>query len=478
MLERKKYNITLDEAWSRHVAAMADYLRGFIAKSADVRETSLSEKLDISSIYDIPIPEIGRNPKEVADEMVEKIFSHSMKIQHPRFFSFVTSSVSPFSLAGTILTDIYNPNAAGWEMAPGPNIIEEKLISWMGSLAGFGKECGGLFTSGGSLSNLTCMIAARENKLPGRHDLSRGVAFFSDQAHSSVVKGMRLMGLRDNQCVKVPTDENFRMIPEKLEEAVQASIVKGMKPFLVVATFGTTNTGSIDPFTAISAIARKNDMWLHVDGAFGGSLLFSNTYRHLADGLSFADSMSWDTHKWALQTYSCSCAIAKDKNTFLRTFNEHPEYLADIIDADHTDGWDLGIEMSRPARCMKLWYTVQSVGTSLLSDIIEYTIYNSKKAAEAIEQMPSWRLLSEPMCGTVNFRYEPSDVSPLKYDELNKAISEKINDSGYAYVLTTVLKGKRAVRLCMINGRTETEDVLNTIEKLGSIAIELKSAFK
>jgi len=479
MLERKEYNKQLDEARSKQISEISEYLQDYIKLNAKMREQSIysGTKDSLKKIENTDMPRSGRAFKEVGDELVNDILKNGMIIQHPRFMALVGSGVSPYSVAAAVLTDIYNPNIAGWDTAPGSALVEEKMIKWMGSLAGFGPDCGGLFTSGGSHSNLTGIIAARENKLPGRFDLPIGAAFCSDQAHSSIVKGLKLSGLRQDQIYIIESDENFKIRLDLLEEKIQEAKAKGQKPYLMIGCLGSTNTGAIDPLSEMGDLAKKYDMWLHVDGAYGGSILFSDIYRNLAKGLEKADSLSWDTHKWGLQVYACSCAIAKDKQTFIKTFNEHPEYLADVTSAEHNDGWDLGIEMSRPARALKLWTTVQAMGTDLLADVIDYSFYNSEIAYKHFLKYPEWVNISKPSCGSLTFRYEPKGVDPSKYDEINAKISKTICDDGFAYVLTTTLKGKKVIRLIVINGNTETEDVINVVDRLNEIAISLKQQY-
>ena len=479
MLDREEFERQQKKVREEQIGQLADFLAGYIKLNAKVREMPFAAEVseeELKAVKDIPIPRKGRDPKEVANELVEKALSKSLMLQHPRFYSFVTSAVSPYALAGAVLADIYNVNTAGFALAPTVNMIEEKLIQWMGSLAGFGSECGGLFTSGGSLSNLTGCIAARKTKL-SEDEYPIGVAYLSDQAHSSVRKGLGLMGLRKDQIRILPTDDAFKLRTDILEEEIQKDLVDGKKPFLIVGTVGTTNTGSIDPLPEIGRIKEKYGMWLHVDGAFGGSILFSDIYRNLAKGIENADSMSWDTHKWAMQGYSSSCLIAKSKKNLINTFAEHPEYLADIIDSEHTDGWDLGIEMSRPARSVKLWFTVQAMGTDLLSDVIDYSFFNANVAFKELTARPDWEIISKPCCGTITFRYAPKDVPEEKYDELNAAISEEIIARQYAYIVTTVLKGKRVLRLNLINGNTTDKDVIETVTKLDEIARELHPKF-
>lgn len=477
MLNREEYDRELKAARREQIASISSYLNEFIEKFDTIRDNDASAKFDEESlrkIKEIEIPRQGRDHREVADELVNDILGKSLCFQHPRCFSFVCSDVSPYSVEGSILSDLYNINEAGFDMAQGACLIEEKLCKWMCGRAGYPEEtCGGVFTSGGSISNLTGMIAARRNKLT-EEEYSIGVAYLSDQAHSSVKKGLRLMGLRSDQIVILPSDDDFRLPADLLEERVRKDIEDGKKPFLVIGTLATTNTGAIDPFDRIADICEKYDMWFHVDGAYGGSVLVSDIYKNLARGVERSDSLSWDTHKWSMQVYSCSSILVKNKQTLLDTYTEHPEYLADIIHADHNDPWDLSIEMSRPARAIKLWFTIQSIGTDKWADIIDYSFYNSKVAEKRLKELPEWEITSKPSCGCITFRYAPEDVPAEKYDELNAKVSAKINDSGFAYVVTTVLKGKRVLRFCLINGNTTEKDVIDTINYLNQLAVESK----
>lgn len=477
MLDRKQYDLEMDKANKQQIEEITKYLTKYIEMNADMRGQKVSSLDNVKAVEylsDLDIPSKARDFKKVADEVVENVFGCQALLQHPRCLSLVCSSVSPYALMGAILADIYNINTCCYSIAPGATIIEEKLISYMASLIGFDTDkATGIFTSGGSMSNLTAMIAARENKLNHNYDLPIAVAYTSDQAHSSVVKGMKMMGLRPDQIKIIPSDDAFKIDINLLTKEIEKDVSDGKKPFLIVGTCGTTNTGSIDPLQELSDIAVKYDMWLHVDGAYGGSILFSEIYRNLAKGLENADSFSWDTHKWALQPYSSSTIIAKDRNKWITAFNEHPEYLQDVIQSEHLDGWDRGIEMSRPFRAIKLWFTLQSLGTDKLADVIDYAFYNCKVMERELKKNDNWQIMAPPNCGALNFRLAPKSVNAKYYDELAQKVSEKINTDGYAYILTTTLKGNRCLRVCVINGNTTTEDILNTVEYLNGIAEKL-----
>lgn len=475
MFDWLEYDETVKKEYAEQEERLSMFLKRYIEKNSKIRELPIFEEPSretLDRIAATDIPRKGRDPLEVGEELVNDVFEQAMLVQHPRFFSFVASAVSPYSLAGSVLTDIYNLHGGGWSEAPGACMIEEKLIQWMGSCAGYTEDkVGGVFLSGGSMANMTAMAAARDAKLDP-YDFGKGTVYFSEQTHSSNEKGLRIIGFRQDQLVKIPVDDDFKIRTDLLEEAIKKDVAEGKKPFAVIGNLGTTNTGSIDPLDEIGAIAAKYNLWFHVDGAFGGSVLLSPIYSNLAKGIELSDSFSWDTHKWLMQTYSCSSIIVKDRQNLLNSFTEHPEYLADVSSSEHADAWDLGPEMSRPHRAIKLWYTVQASGTDLLAELIEYSFHNGKLVETELEKLPNWEIISKPCCGTINFRYAPPGLTGEQLDCLNEKISKAIIKSGFALIVTTTLKGKKTLRMCTINANTTETDIKQTIALLNEIAIK------
>ena len=475
MFDWLEFDKNVKKEYEEQTERLNAYITEFLRKNSQIRELPIFDEPSqetLDRILSMEIPAKGRNSVDVGNELVKDVFEQSMLTQHPRFFSFVASAVSPYSLAGSILTDIYNVFGGAWEVSPGAGAIEQRLVQWMGSCAGYtDPDVGGVFLSGASMSNMSAMVAARDSRL-APEDFGLGVAYLSDQAHSSNEKGLRIIGFRNDQIVKIPTDENFKIRTDLLEEAISRDIKAGKKPFAVIGSLGTTNTGSIDPFEELGRIAQKYNLWFHIDGAFGASILLSPIYRGLAKGIELSDSFSWDTHKWLMQVYSCSTLIVKDKKHLLASFTEHPEYLADVSSSEHNDSWDLGPEMSRPARAIKLWYTLQATGTDLLAELIEYSFYNANLAKKELTRRPNWRIISNPSCGTINFRYEPEGLTNEELDELTARISKELIGSGFAYIVTTTLRGMKTLRMCIINANTTEEDVIQTIALLDEIAVK------
>jgi len=474
MFDWLEFDKSVKKGYEEQEKQLGLFLERYIEKNSGIRELPIFENPSPESLERLAameIPKQGRDPFAVGEELVNDVFEKAMLIQHPRFFSFVASAVSPYSLTGSILTDIYNLHAGGWEQAPGAAIIEENLIRWMGNCAGYtGDSVGGVFLSGGSMANMSAMVAARDSRL-APEDFPKGVVYCSDQTHSSNEKGLRIIGFRKDQIVKIPVDDAFRIRTDLLEEAICRDLQAGRKPVAIIGNLGTTNTGSIDPLESLGHVAQKYNVWFHVDGAFGASILISPIYRNLAKGIELSDSLTWDTHKWLMQTYSCSTLIVKNKQNLLNSFTEHPEYLADVSSGEHNDSWDLGPEMSRPHRGIKLWYTLQATGTDLLAELIEYSFYNANLVRNELNKLSNWKIISAPCCGTINFRYEPEGFSAEEINTLTDTISKEIISSGFAFIVTTTLREKKTLRMCIINANTTEDDILQTIALLNEIAV-------
>jgi L-2,4-diaminobutyrate decarboxylase len=268
----------------------------------------------------------------VTHEAFDAIFPYRMAMNHPRSMCFITAPVSPLSWLGDLLTAGHNAHAGSWLQSSGPSAVEAELVAWLAERVGFARDsAGGLFVSGGSMANLVALVAARDAKFGDVADRARGVAYLSTQTHSSIAKALRIVGLGDERIKKVKADQDFRMDVADLRRQLEEDRQQGLRPFVIVANLGTTNTGSIDDLEAIADLSREFDLWMHVDGAYGASVVLSKTHQHLAKGLGRADSVSWDAHKWLFQTYDTGIVLTKDREALLRSFVNNAEYLRDAL---------------------------------------------------------------------------------------------------------------------------------------------------
>lgn len=461
------------EEQNQHIGRlMEDFVRRTVEFSntlpdRPIRQPDPQEVMDY--LQGEAIPAQGRPLEEVYGEMLEDVYRDILFPQHPRSFACIPSTASLLSWMGDVMTNAFNPHASCQVNAPAANLIEKKLIGWMCGLAGYPQGSGGLFVSGGSIANLTALTAARDAKLAGA-DRSRARVYVSDQTHSSVAKGLHILGFNREQLRTIPTDRLFRMDVSCLRTAVEEDRQNGLFPFAVVASAGTTNTGSVDPLKAIAGLCRQYHMWMHVDGAFGASALVSPRQRKELAGIELSDSLSWDAHKWLLQTYGCSVALVRDKSTLVNSFAAHPEYLKDAqASQDSVEFWDLGPELTRPARGLKLWLTLQVMGTQALGQAIDHGCLLALAAQERLEGNPEWQVVSPAHFGIVNFRFAPSKEAPdATWDQINQEMAREVTATGFAQVYTTQLRGRTVLRLCAINPRTTPEDVLQTIQRLES----------
>ncbi len=416
------------------------------------------------------IPEEGRDLSEVYEEMLGDVYSHVLFSQHPRAFSCVPSTASLISWMGDVMTNAFNPHAACKVNAPAADLVERKLVRWMADLAGYPGTAGGIFVSGGSVANLTALTAARDARLTGE-ERAKAVVYVSDQTHSSVAKGLLVIGFFPEQIRKIPCDALFRMDVSRLNAEIEADLAAGRKPFAVVGSAGTTNTGSVDPLGEISSVCKKYGMWFHVDGAYGATALLSGRGRERLRGIELSDSLSWDAHKWMLQTYGCSLVLVRDRADLVRSFAAHPEYLKDAeTSEDGVEFWDLGPELTRPARSLKLWFTLQVLGSREFGRIVDHGCALSELAEKTVRAREGWEVVSPASLAVVNFRFVPEGLTEEERDEVNCRASKEITESGFAQVYTTELCGRKVLRLCTIHPETTEEDVLETVARLAKYA--------
>lgn len=457
---------------NEHIAELikdfADKTRQFYDNIENMPVVPKVENEVLDRVSSMTVPENGRDLNSVYNEFLNDIFTSVSLSQHPRSFSCIPSTMSLLSWMGDVMTNAVNPHASCKLNSPTVDKVEKNLIKWMCSLVGYTKGSGGLFISGGSLANLTALTAARDAKLTSFEDRRRAVVYVSAQTHSSVAKGLHIIGFDADQIHTVSTDSGFCMDAGELCSEIEKDIGEGKKPFAVVASAGTTNTGSVDPLRAIAGICEKYDMWMHIDGAYGASALLSETHRLELEGAELSDSISWDAHKWMQQTYGCSVVLVKDRNKLVNSFAAHPEYLKDAeASPEAVEFWDLGPELTRPARGLKLWLTLQVLGSNEMGRVIDHGCELASFAENYIRGKEDFEIISPAKLGIVNFRYAPASVSSEKLrDTINHEAAAEITRSGFAQIFTTELCGHKVIRLCTIHPDTTEKDIAETIDRL------------
>ncbi|KAJ5389344.1 pyridoxal phosphate-dependent transferase [Penicillium cataractarum] len=415
------------------------------------------------------------HPRPIENVMkdAQDIFSYGFNVGHSRFFSCVPSPASKVSWLGDAMTSAFNPFGGSLEAGTGVCTVESSLIEWIAQRFGLPTSAGGHFVSGASMATLTAIIVARDQIL-GECEArrSKGIAYISDQTHFSVRKALRIIGIPLGNVRVIPSDAGFRMNPDKLSETILEDIRDGRRPFLVVGTCGTTGSGAIDPLYEIGKTTRLHNIWLHVDAAYGGSVAFSSTHCSLVSGLSNADSIAWDAHKWLFQTHGCGAVVFRDATTALSSFKTPTAHFLVDLDKgeDLPDLWNYGIELTRPARHMRLWFSLQALGMERIDQMISRGFHLSKLAERELSKLLGWKIISPATMGIVNFRFMPEGEPAPYMDIVNGRISKDLIDKNIAVILTSRLTGVVSLRMCTINPETTDEDIKDVVHALDEAA--------
>ena len=437
-----------------HIESLPDRPIGHTARR-DKLEGTLREAM----------PQERTDPLEVLRQVEQDILPHIIHMDHPRFFGFVPSPSNFVSVMGDALASGFNIFAGTWLEASGPTQVELVTVDWLRQECGLPETAGGIFVSGGSAANITALAVAREVHLDG--DMSGAVIYTSDQTHSSIERGLTLLGFDRSQLRRLETDHQFRFDVGRLGDAIAADRTAGRRPFCVIATPGSTNTGAVDPLSELAALCRAEDIWMHADGAYGAAAAFSSRSEDLLAGLGEVDSLTLDPHKWLFQPFEIGCVLFRDADWLEQTFSLIPAYLEDATgDVDEINMFERGVQLTRATRALKLWMSLKTFGSDALADAIDRGFELAETAAEKIDEMSEWELVSPPQMGIVTFRCVPGGMSESDINHLNQSLVAASLEDGFAMVTSTVLRGTTALRMCCINPRTTREDIEATLERL------------
>ena len=389
--------------------------------------------------------------------IVRDVLANTVHVNHPRFFAFVPGPGNYVGVLADAIASGFNVFNGTWFAGAGPAALELGVVDWLRRCCGMPEGTGGLFVSGGSVANVSALAVARRAVLNDR--IEDATVYFSDQTHSSVERALRILGFLPEQMRELPSDEGLRLSIAALHRAVSTDRAAGLRPFCVVANAGTTNTGAIDPLPEIASFARREGMWLHVDGAYGASAAVSERGRALLKGMGGADSLSLDPHKWLFQPFECGCFLVRDARLMRETFQIMPDYLQDVHRYAEVHPCDYGIQLTREFRALKLWLSLQVFGAAAFRAAIEHG-FEMAELAERLLRERGWVIESPAQMGIVCFRRENTS------DELHLHLVHTMLEDGFAALTSTNLRGRVVLRMCTINPRTTAKDVEDTIDRL------------
>lgn len=432
-------------------------------------------------------PEEGRPIDEVLQEIGEKVVRHSVAVHHPACTAHLHCPPLTAALAAEQLTSAMNQSMDSWDQSPAATILEAKMIDWLCSRFFGGTAGDGIFTSGGTQSNFMGLLLARDRFLRDRMNWNvklKGLSAYasrmrilcSEVAHFTVKQAAALLGLGEEAVILVDTDRQYRMDLLDLDKKFYHLKRNGYLPFAIVATAGTTDFGSIDPLPEIAKRAQAEELWLHVDAAYGGALLMSDRYKHLLAGIERADSLAVDFHKLFYQPISCGAFLLKDKAHF-SLIRRHADYLNseedDLLGIPHLVS--KSVQTTRRFDALKLFVSLQAIGRIRFAEMIEHTLEMAQKAAWFIRRDQRLELINDPPAlNAIVFRYLPLS-DEICGNRINRDIRDVLLQEGKAVIAHTKVNGAACLKLTLLNPMLTVEELTDLLQEIKQTGLKLET---
>jgi aromatic-L-amino-acid decarboxylase len=447
----------------RVVAATAEYLAS-LDDRATVRPTSAART---TAAFDLPFSEEGIGESVIDD--LTAMTSH-VRANTGRRLPYVVGSGEPIAALGDLYASVLNQNVTAWRSAPAAACVERSVVRWLADAVGC-RGFSGSLTIGGSLANLMGLAMAREARAPANETGAQScVVYASDEVHMSIPKSVAPLGIGRDNLRLIRTDDDFRIDLEALEAAIATDRRAGRMAIVVVASAGTISTGAVDPIPQLAEIARDNDLWLHVDGAYGALAALAEPAK--LEGLCMADSISMDAHKWLYQPLDCSLLLYRDADIARSTFSYTGDYAKTLSD-DPIEGFaffEESLELSRRFRALKLWLSIRYHGLAAFREAIAGNLRQARLLAELVETEPSLELLAPVELSAVCFRWIDGPLDTL--DDRNAVILRRVTERGHVWISNANIRGIFGLRVCIINHRTTDDDVRAIVHEVVTAATQ------
>jgi L-2,4-diaminobutyrate decarboxylase len=455
---------------ARGVTALADHVSTVSGPWTDPDVDEL-ESLVGGIDLDRPLDDIDAALEEIRSVWLDG----AVWFHEPRYLAHLNCPVVIPALVAEVLVSAVNSSLDTWDQSAGGTLIERRLVDWTTSRIGYGPDGDGIFTSGGTQSNLQALLLARgraylagdaDPAAPLPHTAARFRVFASRDSHFSVQKSARVLGLGPDAVVTIPTDDRRRMDVDALDRAVREAIAEGLIPMAVVATAGTTDFGSIDPLDRIADVCREHGVWLHVDAAYGGGLLVSTRRRHLLAGIERSDSVTVDFHKTFFQPVSSSAVLVRD-GWDLRHVTYHADYL-NPRSSQQPNQVDKSLQTTRRFDALKLWLTLRTMGADAIGDAVDTVIDLAEQGHRLLVDDPELEVVTAPTLSTLVFRFRPPGTGEDEADEVNPRIRRALAHGGTAVVAGTKVGGRSWLKLTLLNPTTTVDDLRAVLDLVRS----------
>jgi aromatic-L-amino-acid decarboxylase len=466
--------------------AVTELIADHVSQLDTRRVTPDITPLELEKLFAEPLPELGTPLAEILARFKSDVAPNAMGVPSPRYFGQFNPTPLPIGVWADALSSMLNQNAGAWRNGPSSATIEARVIRWICDLLDYGPQSFGTLASGGSEANLIALKCARDSagttvKTHGVRSTPGDLVFYaSDQCHYSIDKSADILGLGREGLRKIESDEQFRIRPDALETAITRDREAGKIPCCVVGVAGTTSSGAIDPLEELAGIAREHGCWYHIDAAYGGVLAFSSKHKQKLRGISVADSITFDPHKWMFVPFACGATLVREGQAVLRdAFDMTPQYLNEDrggVDVEF-DFFRYGQMGTRRFNSLKLWMAIKYMGRRGYADTIEKQIALTQYLANRIDELADFVRVGEIETAVCCFKFIPvsyANVDGSLLDKLQQRLQQIIERGGEAFLTTTVLHGRRALRVNINSFLTEqrhVDDLLELLQRCGREAI-------
>ena len=469
------------EEFRRHAREVVDWIADYLEGVGDYPALAQVKPGEIRDALPATPSEEGEEFGPILDEFREKILPGVTHWNHPGFLAYFGITASGPGILGEMLASALNINAMVWRSSPAGTELEEQAVDWLRQMLELPEEFEGVINDTASSSSLYALAAAREARHPeagdgGLWEVPRSRIYTSQESHSSIDKAVITLGFGRKGIRRVEVDDEFRMRPAAVREAIETDLEIGVEPVAVVATLGTTSTTSVDPVGELAEIAREFGLWLHVDAAYAGPAAMVPELRHHFVGWEEADSIVVNPHKWLFTPIDCSVLYCRRPEMLRGAFSLTPDYLKTSEEGAARNLMDYGVALGRRFRALKLWFVLRYFGHTGVVDRIRGHLALAQMTREWIDEAPDWEVLAPVPFSTVVFRYSPAGTDPTRQDELNQTILDRVNASGEVFLSHTVLHGRLCLRIAIGNLRTEADRIQRAWELLTEAAGEAATA--
>ncbi|HEX9054275.1 MAG TPA: pyridoxal-dependent decarboxylase [Gemmatimonadales bacterium] len=435
----------------------------------------------VRSFFKGPVPRKPEGAEQAYADFREQVLPHPMGNIHPRFWGWVMGTGTPLGALTEMLAAGMNPNMGGGDHVA--NLVEAQVLDWCKEMLGFPPEASGLLVSGGSMANLVGLTVARNARagFDVRRQGVRGASgpltvYASVETHSSVQKGVELLGLGSEALRLVPVNAQFEIEVGALERMLREDRAAGCRPICVVGNAGTVGTGAIDDLRALADLSAREDVWFHVDGAFGSLAALVPEYRPRLAGMERADSIAFDLHKWMYVPFEAGCTLVRDAEVHRRAFSLRPDYLTHAergLAAGTLWFSDYGIQLTRGFRALKVWMSLKEHGLDRYARLVRQNIGQARYLAQLVRQAPDLELLAPVPLNIVCFRYVAPGRDEAALDALNQELLIQLHEQGIAVPSNLTLAGRFALRVAITNHRSRREDFDLLVREARRIGAEL-----